>query len=303
MRVIAPVPESKFTCVPNELITCDLEPAQKIAWIQLASLCRNGKSPDFARKVAGIAKELGISEQALRKMANKLASLGAVEKEDGDLVLIVPTAEDIEKEEDKSISNEIQEQAKRKPSGVSQNEAWELIKEAWNREKPDPFFRLDGKVNLPAFIAFESQAKRLGIERPDYGKFTAQVLRGASNDDWWSQREMKISGIFGYSAKIQDTKFTNVEKLYKLGGKLPDTKFSLRDDTAVLRWFNEKDPDHGWASVEHIKMEEDDETWAHDKLHSSGTVIYLYHHPETDRIHYWTGRGTRKFRYTPDATL
>ena len=87
MRVIAPVPDSKFTCVPNELIMCDLEPAQKLAWIQLASLCRNGQSIDFARKVAGMAKELDISEQALRKMANKLADLGAIKKEDDDLVL------------------------------------------------------------------------------------------------------------------------------------------------------------------------------------------------------------------------
>ena len=303
MRVIAPVPESNFTLVPNELLTCDLEPGQKIAWILLASLCRNGKSPDFGRKLAGIARELDISEQALRKMANKLASLGAVKKEDGDLILVVPTAESIEKQEDKSISNEIQEQAKRKPSGVDQATAWELIKEAWNREKPDIFYRLDGKCKLPEFIAFESQAKRLGIERPDYGKFTAQVLRGASADEWWSLREIKISSIFGYSASIPDSKFTNVEKLYKLGGKAPDTKFSLRDDTAVLKWFNEKDPDHGWATVERVKLEEDDETWAHDKDHSGGTVIYLYHDPGTDRIHYWTGRNTPKFRYPPNATL
>lgn len=303
MRIISPLPDSNFTLVPNELLFSDMEPAQKVAWMQLASLSRNGKSPVFARKLTGIAEELGTCPRALRRMANILAGLGAAGKNYDDLVLMIPTPESIEKEEDKSISNEIQEQAKRKPSGVDQSAAWELIKEAWNREKPDPFFRLDGKVQLPQFIAFESQAKRLGIERPDYGKFAAQVLRGASVDEWWSQREMKISGIFGYSAKIPDAKFTNVEKLYKLGGKAPDTKFSLRDDTAVLRWFNEKDPDHGWDSVEHIKMEEDDETWAHNKIHLEGTVIYLYHDPETDRIHFWTGRNTPKFRYTPDATL
>ena len=303
MKIIAPTPEGNFTLVPNELLFSDLEPAQKVAWMQLASLTRKGESPVFARKITGVAEELEVCPRALRRMANLLIGLGAAAKEYDDLILTVPTAESIKEQEDKSVSNEIQEQPKRKPSGVNQNEAWELIKEAWNREKPDPFFRLDGKVQLPQFIAFESQAKRLGIERPGYGKFAAQVLRGASADDWWSKREMKISGIFGYSASIPDNKFTNVEKLYKLGGKTPDTKFSLRDDTAVLRWFNEKDPNHGWTSVEHIKMEEDDETWAHNKLHSSGTVIYLYHHPETDRIHFWTGRNTPKFRYTPDATL
>lgn len=303
MKVIAPVPESRFTCVPNELITCDLEPVQKLAWIQLASLCRNGKSPDFARRIAGMAEELNFSEQALRKMANKLAALGAVKKEDGNLVLVIPSAEEIEKEEDKSISNEIQEQAKRKPSGVDQAAAWELIKEAWNKEKPDPFFRLDGKVQLPQFIAFESQAKRLGIERPDYGKFAAQTLRGACVDEWWSKREMKISGVFGYSAKIPDAKFTNVEKLYKLGGKVPDTKFSLRDDISVLNWFNEKDPGHGWNMVKRVKMEEGDEAWEHNSLHREGTVIYLYHAPETDRIHSWTLQETPRFRYPPNATL
>ena len=305
MRVIAPVPESRFTCVPNELLMCDLEPAQKLAWIQFASLCRNGKSSDYSRKVAGMAQELGLSEQALRKMANRLADLGAIKKEDGDLILLVPSAEEVQKEEDKSISNEIQDQAKRKPSGVDQGAAWELIKEAWNREKPDLFFRLDGRVQLPQFIAFESQAKRLGIERPDYGKFVAQVLRGACADEWWSQREMKISGIFGYSAKIPDAKFTNVEKLYKLGGKAPDTKFSLRDDVAVLRWFTEKDPTHGWSSVERIKMEYGEEVWQHEKDTIEGSVIYLYHDPESDKISHWTGKIQKSslFRYTPNATL
>lgn len=301
MRVIAPVPESKFTCVPNELITCDLEPAQKIAWIQLASLCRNGRSNDFSRKVAGIAKELDISEQALRKMANKLASLGAVKKEDGDLVLLVPTAESIEKEEDKSISNEIQEQPKRKPSGVDQSTAWDLIKEAWNKSKPDAYYRLDGKVQLPQFIAVESQAKRLGIERSDYGKFVSQVLRGACVDDWWGKREMKVSGVFGYSAKIPDNKFTNVEKLYKLGGNAPDVKFSLRDDEKVLEWYNSVDPERGWTEVQHLTMENDEPYWQHSKETNEGNVIYLYHDPESDRIYAWTGKDlNRKFRYTPN---
>ena len=302
MRVIAPVPESRFTCVPNELITCDLEPAQKLAWIQLASLCRNGKSSDFARRIAGMAEELDLSEQALRKMANKLASLGAVKKEDGDLVLLVPSAESIKKEEDKSISNEVQEQPKRKPSGVDQATAWESIKEAWNRSKPDDYYRLDGRVQLPQFIAIESQAKRLGVERSNYGPFVSQVLRGACADDWWSKREMKISGIFGYSAKIPDNKFTNVEKLYKLGGKAPDVKFSLRDDTSVLRWFNEKDPEQGWATIERLKMEQGEEVWKHEKETIAGTVIYLYHDPSSDRIHHWTGKTQKshKFRYTPD---
>ena len=114
---------------------------------------------------------------------------------------------------------------------------------------------------------------------------------------------MKISGIFGYSAKIPDAKFTNVEKLYKLGGKLPDTKFTLRDDTVVLNWFQSKDPDHGWSSVEHVTLEDGPDTWDHNKLHRDGTVIYLYHDPEKDRIHFWTLRNSPKFRYTPDATL
>jgi len=303
MKIIAPAPEGDFTLVPNELLFSDLEPAQKITWMQLASLTRKGESRVFAKKLTGIAEELDICPRALRRMANILAGLGAAGKDCDDLVLKIPTAESIESQEDKSISHEIQDQAKRKPSGVTQADAWEAIKESWNKEKPESYFRLDGKVNLPVFIAFESQAKRLGIERPGYGKFTAQVLRGASNDDWWSKRDIKISAVFGYSASIPDSKFTNVEKLYKLGGKLPDTKFSLRDDTAVLTWFNEKDPEHGWDSVEHVTIEEGDKTWDHDKLHRGGTVIYLYHAPETDRIHFWTLRSTAKFRYTPDATL
>ena len=302
MRIIAPTPEGNFTLVPNELLFSDMEPAQKITWMQLASLTRKGESPVFARKLTGIAEELDTCPRALRRMANILAGLGAAAKEYDDLVLTIPTAESIEKEEDKSISNEIQEQPKRKPSGVDQTTAWESIKEAWNRSKPDDYYRLDGKVQLPQFIAIESQAKRLGVERSNYGPFVSQVLRGACADDWWSKREMKISGIFGYSAKIPDNKFTNVEKLYKLGGKAPDVKFSLRDDNSVLRWFNEKDPEQGWSTIERLKMEEGEEVWKHEKSTIAGTVIYLYHDPTSDRIHHWTGKTQKshKFRYTPN---
>ena len=301
MRIIAPTPENNFTLVPNELLFSGLEPAQKIAWMQLASLTRKGESPVFARKLAGIAEELDTCPRALRRMANILASLGAAEKEYDNLVLTVPTAESIEKEEDKSISNEIQEQPKRKPSGVDQSTAWDLIKEAWNKSKPDAYYRLDGKVQLPQFIAIESQAKRLGIERSDYGRFVSQVLRGACVDDWWGKREMKVSGIFGYSAKIPDNKFTNVEKLYKLGGNAPDVKFSLRDDEKVLEWYNSVDPERGWTEVQHLTMENDEPYWQHSKETNEGNVIYLYHDPESDRIYAWTGKDlNRKLRYTPN---
>jgi hypothetical protein len=302
MRIISPLPDAHFTLVPNQLLNSDLEPAQKIAWMQLASLSRKGQSAVYTRKLAGIAEDLDACPRALRRMVNILYKLGAVQKDGEDLVLVIPSAESIEEGEELSISTEMEEKPKRAPSGIDQKGAWELIKEAWNREKPDNYFRLDGKFMLPQFIAFESQAKRLDVERPDYGKFTAQVLRGAAVDEWWSKRDMKLSGIFGYSANIPDTKFSNVEKLYRLGLQAPDTKFSLRDDKTVLRWFNETDPEHGWASVEHIKMEYGDDLWQHEKETVDGQVIYLYHDPESDRIHHWTGKTqiSHKFRYTPD---
>lgn len=295
------MPDEKFTVVPNELLYCDLDPTLKLVWIQLASLCRRGESIDFAKKVTGMAETLGVSAQGLRKSVNKMHRLGAIRKEDGNMILVVPTAEALEEGESQSISAEVEEQPKRKPSGLSQNEAWELVKEAWNREKPESFFRLDGKSSLPHFIALETQAKRLGVERPQYGEFVTCVLRGACADEWWSTREMKLSSIFGFGNKTTDTKFENVEKLYKLGKKAPDTKFSLNDDTAVLRWYNQVDPERGWTHVERVELEDGEDYWAHAKETNDGNVIYLYNEPGSERVYAWTGKlYTRKFRYTPN---
>lgn len=132
--------------------------------------------------------------------------------EDTELVEYVP-----ELPKTKLIAAEIEEQPKRKPTGLTEKDRWERIKEAWNKHKPEGYLQLDGSLNRPLLIAIDTQSKRLGIDRDDYDAFIGAVLRGAGADDWWSSKDMNATKVFGFGANLDDKKFFNVEKLYKSG--------------------------------------------------------------------------------------
>ncbi|WGL30660.1 DNA replication protein [Synechococcus phage S-CRES3] len=129
---------------------------------------------------------------------------------------------------DLSVSEEIAEQPKRKHE-MSQKEAWELIKEGWNDNMPEHYTSLSGAVNTPLYIAIETHAVKLQIERENYGEFVGAVLRGLEN--WWKEEGragMKATNVFGFGANIDAKKFTNVEKAYKVG-KTTELKAQPKD--------------------------------------------------------------------------
>jgi DNA-binding transcriptional ArsR family regulator len=220
-RIYYSPPSRNWTALENDFVdgpTPDDYPRE--SWT-LVRMIRHHKAVFSQRQhlCNAINKPLKTFERHLRT----LRELGFVEPMDdgyrikiGEHVLEL-AAETVEVEPEKLIMAEIEEQPKRKPTGLSQKDRWELIKEAWNKHKPEGYLQLDGSLNKPLLIAIDTQSKRLGIDRDDYDAFIGAVLRGAGADDWWSSKDMNATKVFGFGANLDDKKFFNVEKLYKSG--------------------------------------------------------------------------------------
>lgn len=293
--IVFPVPDGDFSQVPNELIRCKyLTAGQKETWMMIASICRQGQSSKDVKSWSDVAKANGTSYKKFMDAQKSLKKAGGlVANEDGDWELVVPTQE----AEAATIEEEIQEQVKRKHT-MTQKEAWELVKTEWNKFKPDPWFRLDGGVALPWFIALETQAKRLKVDRPDYGAFVGQVCRGAAADEWWSKRDMKFTSVFGYGS-IKDRQFENVEKLYKAGSKV-EIKVDYTSDADILKRYHEV----GREELTHVvRLEAKDHFDGGEKLNEipdteyDRTAAYLFFAPGQNSPVYWTGKNTRPTMY------
>lgn len=302
MELRTPKPTKNFTIVPNELLHSSLSNATRATWLMIASVARDGYFSD-SRGMAYVAELYGIPYSTFISRVQRLKAAGGLTGNQHKCELIIPgaAAESIEEpieEEEPTIAEEIEVQSKRKPSGVTQKESMAQIKEAWNANKPEAFMLLDGKMHPSLFIAIETQAKRLGIERPGYGEFVSEVLRAAQVDPYWSVADMKPSRLFGWGTDIGDNKFRNVEKLYKSPNK-EKLKVDYLSEDFWLKWYDGykgltkvvfKNADSYFDALDRIEEETDNET-AYVWVRAGGK------HP-----HHWTGRKdltTRKFQYLP----
>jgi hypothetical protein len=289
MQIVYDVPEGQYTQVPNSLIACPhLTPAHKVTWMQLASVCRNGQSHVTHNSIAKVAKALDLDYTNFRTAVNRLAKAGGIVKEQGDWRLAVPS----DSAPEPTIEDEVQEAPNRKHS-MTQKEAWELIKQGWNKEKPEAWMRLDGALNLPVYIAFETHAKRLEIEREQYADFAGQICRGGGAEEWWCKQTMKASSVFGFG-KVADKKFENVEKLYKLGAKV-EKKVDYQDDAEVFARYAV----YGYtrSKIERIQVKDYDEAAKIAVDHNPEDTFVLYFAPNRDKPVFWTGIYTDRTRY------
>lgn len=302
MRISGPNPESDFTRIPNELLTCPLSTGEKVTWIQLLSLCRHGSSEELSRGCRQASEALGLEYGCFVKAVKRLRIAGGL-VEEGDswrLVIpeqrITPTVKPVE-EPQPSIAKEVQQQERRKPSGIKAKDCWQAMREAWNREKPEAWTDFGASFNNPAFIAIETQAKKLEIERGSYAEFIAHVCRGAKTDDWWKEKPMKPSNIFGLGAEIDDKKFLNVAKLRNLGKKAPKL-FSWDDDYCIFSWYADACPGVKFDSIQRVEFPNLDDCWQHDwNAEKQEGVIFVYTNQETGRIEHWTGKTHNRKLY------
>lgn len=302
MKISGPDPENDFTRIPNSLLSCPLSTGEKVTWIQLMSLCRNGISGELPRGCRQASEALGLEYGSFVKAVKRLRTAGGLVEEDDCWRLVVPdqritAAIKPAQELQPSIAREVQQQERRKPSGIKAKDSWQAMREAWNKEKPEAWTDFGASFNNPVFIAIETQAKKLGIERSGYAGFVAEVCRGAGADNWWKERTMKPSNIFGLGVEIDDKKFLNVEKLRNLGKKAPKL-FSWDDDYSVFSWYAEACPGVEFKSIQRIELPTLDDCWQHDwNGENREDVIFIYTNQETGRIEHWTGKTHNRKLY------
>jgi hypothetical protein len=296
-----------FAKVPNEIAFAKgLTSYEKITWIQLQALCITDQPRCFHGGLKQVATLANAPYSTLSRGVVSLREKGyLVEKDDGTLCLEVPeesvvvTVEAPEQEipqaEDFSIAEEIESQKKRKPSGITQDAAWKDLCKSWNQHKPESWMLLDGRINLPVFIAIETHSKRLSITRDKMAGFVGQVAKGCKADEWWSQKTgVKISHVFGFGQKIKDTKFRDVERLQKLGNQ-HIVKFSWDDDNSIIEWYKEVCPGLTVEHVERIEMETGQEAWRHSQDHRGNGTVYLYKTHGEKWISHWSHRLDKKY--------
>lgn len=285
-------PRSDFTRIPNAVLEdTNLTPHELVLWIRLYSLT---KGEEFsARKAAHAAELCGVNVDVFRDRRRSLTEKGYLQGSGREITLTMPShefvyepkkpvAEPKQEELEDCIAEDVAAQPKRKPSGVTQAQACLAIIEAWNKHKPEGYMTCPPKIHPSTFIAIETQAKRLGVERPKYGDFVKRVLKGCSSDNWWREKPgMKASNIFGFGAEIPDQKFENVEKLYKMGSKVAD-KFSWNNDDSIFAWYDAACPDRTFTSIVHMDVPDAPTAWEHDAEHRDGDTIFIYHSLEDD---------------------
>jgi hypothetical protein len=154
-------------------------------------------------------------------------------------------------------------------------------------------------MNPATWIAVELQAKRLKVKREDYAEFVKSICRGLKADEWWSQKTLKVSNVFGYSANIEDKKFQSVEKLWKAGQTREAKSAAFTgSSTDFLDWYNSKGfPVKQILSIEVSDWEEgyakEQETLeAADVDRSIARVYYADGKPV-----YWSGKMNQKALY------
>lgn len=319
MLISGPSPKRGFTKAPNELLACPLSAGEKITWLQLASCMRDGESCELRGGLATVAGQLGVSYANLVKAVKRLEKAGGCIRLRSSIELLIPEAriqptrvvEDIlvtpivpvEEPEtptpEKYIAAEQDKLPNRKPTSLKQADREILIKEAWNKHKPENWMALDGRISPPLYIAIESHTKRLGHDRDDYDGFMKRVLNGAKVDGWWSKKiNMKAPSVFGFG-QPDDRKFINVEKLYNLGGtqQAASAGFDTTPE-AFLEWYR-LDAGLGITKVKFIEVETEDEAWDSDKGVQDGTAFVWFLTGRAKPIHWTHKLNNPKFRYLP----
>ena len=112
------------------------------------------------------------------------------------------------------------------------------MRDAWNESKPESFSRMKNPIAEKQLETLRRHLQHLSVEASS-SAFLARVLLGCRVDAWWSSKNLKFDNIFG-TGKTVEKKYTNVEKLYKLGAS-DAAKAEVFDGSAdaFLNWYHE----------------------------------------------------------------
>ena len=272
-------PTNGFTRVLNEVIFDDrLSHAEFRLWCRLLAMPKGAKS--MTTDTEAIAKEVGMTVDLCRTHRRNLREKGFLTGDKTKLVVTMPPSDFEPKEVTLSAEQQLRQD----------------LRDAWNKHKPEAFTRLRHPFS-------ESQVITLGLHAEHNGQadpcaFLAGVLKGCKADDWWKEKSLGVTNVFG-SGRPKQNKYTNVEKLFKLGNSKKATAalFDVADDQCWIDWYVSKG--HEMTRVERLQMERN-QAWEHQVDNDGNGVIYIY--SNDDRLVHWTYKeGQHGVSYIPTA--
>jgi len=304
MKLLRPEGDkNNYVRIPTALFDLNLPAAQERLWIRLASLERGDFTEDYPN-LDSLADATGVTRSSFYRILKDMRRLGLLEARGDDLMLLLPTSVEIpEKATKPSIETMAEEVAAepRRQNTVKAKDAQQVVVETWNQHKPENYISEGKSMNPAVWVAFETQAKRLKIEREDYAEFVKAICRGLRADEWWASKAMKLTNVVGFSANLEDKKFQSVEKLYKTGQtrQAKSAAFSSSDQD-FLDWYNAK----GFPvkrikryQVEHINEAREKESQIvqsmGDSVDRSVARVYFKGSIAT----YWSGRDSQPKLY------
>lgn len=316
MRIAGPCTTANYTVVPNEILNGNWPASLKVTWMQLLSLCRKDTEVYIERGKKGCASMLGVPYSNFHRSFTRLIELGGIRIGDGIVQVKIPdeiNVKPVDVDGDKintrpkkkgpdTISEAIDSQPRRKPSGITAKESWQQIKKVWDEKKPEMYLTMKENIDKIAFIGLETQAKRLGISRPDYPKFVEQVLAGLKEDKWWpTGGNFRIGSVFG-TLDIPDKKFIAVEQFYRSGAAHMKPRFDKSNKQHWLQWYQSYDPSINSVEFMHFENDEQRQKYFDDSAtpERPDNVAQIFFITSEENPVTWTYRGQARFLYIPD---
>lgn len=273
MNLIPTRPSNNYTKAPNEILLSDaLTPQQKLAWLQLQSLCIGGRPQTFD-SIAEVAAELCTPLRTFQRIVKSLEQIGLVERTGRSLSLLMPSdaLESVETAEAKKLSDARSAQ------------------KAWNEAAPKNYVQLRKPFTEKVVQAIRAHMDHLRVET-NVGEFVTAICKGAKADDFWCKANAQPAWIFGQGDPT-DKKTGHVTKLYELSTtkKAEDASWDIAKDQDWIDWYTSKDLT--FTKVERLSVDSLQEAYQHelDKLDQDedSDTIFIYGDQEQNVIH-WT---------------
>ena len=258
-------PTADYTRILNDVIFDDrLSHAEFRVWCRLLALPKGSKQ--IIVDVNDIAQQLGMSADLLRTHRRNLKAKGFLTVSRNEMIVTIP-ADDFEPEEVK-LTKEQQERHD--------------LRDTWNANKPDSYSKQKHPVSEAQVSTLRLHASHNGQE--DLCAFLVSVLNGCKADDWWKEKNMNFTNVFGTGTPKQN-KFTNVEKLVKLASskKGQAALFDVNSDQSWIDWFQSKTLK--MDKVVRLEMSRS-AAWTHQVDNDGDGTIYVY--TDEDCLVHWT---------------
>lgn len=235
-------PTTAFARIPNSAtLDENLTAHEYQLWCRLFAL-QGARRKEPLKSIGELAEAIGLSVDLLRKRKSALRRKGYIQEDRRQICITIPAEGFVPKE--LSIADEEAEKPKRKSTGLSPADRKTLIKEAWNKYKPDWCAPISGNIPPPLYFAIEAQTKHLEHDRDDYDGFMRLICAAISVNPFWRDRAskpVKAHGIFGWGTP-DDKKFRNCETLYAASksGQAKAASWDVSSDEDWIAWFHQK---------------------------------------------------------------